>query len=141
MAELNARYPDMVEALAAHPGVGMLMVRASGGPLVIGRGGTMTLEDGRIYGDDPLEPFGPFAAQALRRLDSMSNCGDLVLISMLDPDTGQVAAFEELIGSHGGLGGAQTDALLLYPAELELDAEPIVGAEAVNALLRRWLPA
>ena len=138
---LNARYPGMVEALASHPGVGLLMVRAQDGPLVIGRAGAITLNDGRIDGDDPLSMFGPYAAQSLKRLDSMSNCGDLVLISMLDPHADQVAAFEELIGSHGGLGGPQTDALLLYPSDLELDAELIVGAEAVHAQLRKWLPA
>jgi hypothetical protein len=35
---------------------------------------------------------------------------------MLDPSTDEVAAFEELIGSHGGLGGWQTQASLVYPA-------------------------
>ena len=68
----------------------------------------------------------------------MGNCGDLALISMLDPDTQQVAAFEELIGSHGGLGGPQTEPILLFPADWELDAE-IVGADAVYAQLRSWM--
>ena len=69
----------------------------------------------------------------------MSNSGDLVLISMLDTDTDQVAAFEELIGSHGGLGGPQNEPLLLYPTDWELDTEPLVGAPAVHAQLMRWL--
>ena len=60
----------------------------------------------------------------------MSNCGDLVVISMLDHDTDQVAAFEELIGSHGGLGGPQTEPLILYPYEWQLEKEPLVGAPA-----------
>ena len=46
---------------------------------------------------------------------------------MLDPETGEVAAFEELVGSHGGMGGAQTEAFLLYPAAFAEPAEPIVG--------------
>ena len=35
-----------------------------------------------------------------------------------------VAAFEELIGSHGGLGGWQTRASLLYPADWAAPEEP-----------------
>jgi hypothetical protein len=83
------------------------------------------LDSNKVDGDDPLEQFGPYAAESLKRLDGMGNCGDLVLISMLDPDTQQVAAFEELIGSHGGLGGPQTEPMLLYPFEWELKTETL----------------
>ena len=51
----------------------------------------------------------------------------------------EVAAFEELVGSHGGMGGTQSFPFLLHPAELELPSEEIVGAEAVHRHLRRWL--
>jgi hypothetical protein len=74
----------------------------------------------------------------MARLDLMRNCGDLVLISTVDPDTQQVAAFEELIGSHGGLGGPQTRPMILYPADWEFDTE-IVGADAVYTQLRSWM--
>ncbi|HEY5519088.1 MAG TPA: alkaline phosphatase family protein [Candidatus Limnocylindrales bacterium] len=136
---LNARFPEMVEALASHPGIGLVLVRsAEHGALVIGQSGVRHLADGKVEGDDPLLGFGAEAAPALKRLDAMDNCGDLALISMFDPDTVQVAAFEELIGSHGGLGGPQTDALMLYPSDWELDAE-LVGAEAVYTQLRAWM--
>jgi len=136
---LNTRFPEMVEALASHPGVGLVLVRsAEHGGLVIGQSGVRHLADGKIEGDDPLLDFGEEAEPALKRLDAMDNCGDLALISMFDPDTIQVAAFEELIGSHGGLGGPQTDALMLYPSDWELDTE-IVGAEAVYTQLRSWM--
>ena len=127
----------MVEALANHPGVGLLLVRsAEHGALVIGPKGVRHLADGKVEGDDPIARSSATTPRGARRLDAMDNCGDLVLISMFDPDTLQVAAFEELIGSHGGLGGPQTDAMLLYPADWELDAE-IVGAEAVYDQLAR----
>ena len=136
---INDQHPDMVDALANHPGVGLVMVRSEAhGSLVIGHSGVHHLADGAIEGEDPLAQFGEHAAQALAKLDAMPNCGDLVLISALDPSTGQIAAFEELIGSHGGLGGPQTDAFLLYPSDWELDGE-LVGALAVNTQLKRWL--
>lgn len=137
---LDEQYPDMVQALANHPGVGLLMVRsAARGPLVVDGSGARHLDSGRVDGRDPLEGFGPYAERALKRLDGMSNCGDLVLISMLDPSSSEVAAFEELIGSHGGLGGLQTDALILHPADWALGPDPLVGAPTVHDQLRRWL--
>ena len=51
----------------------------------------------------------------------------------------EVAAFEELVGSHGGMGGTQSFPFLLHPVELELPDEEIVGAEHVHRHLRRWL--
>jgi hypothetical protein len=85
-------------------------------------------------------PVGEHAITGLRRVDGMEHCGDLVAISMLDPDTEEVAAFEELIGSHGGLGGSQTQPFILHPADWPID-EPLVGAEAVYRQIRRWLLA
>jgi hypothetical protein len=43
-----------------------------------------------------------------------------------------------LISFHGGLGGSQTQPFLLYPAELPVPAEPIVGAEALHRVLSGW---
>ena len=37
--------------------------------------------------------------------------------SRYDPELEEVAAFEEQVSSHGGLGGPQTHPFLLYPAE------------------------
>ncbi len=54
-------------------------------------------------------------------------------------ETGEVAAFEELVGSHGGMGGTQSYPFVLHPAELDWPAEPVVGAEEVHRILRRWL--
>jgi len=71
----------------------------------------------------------------------MANVGDIVLNSCLDPDTQEVAAFEELVGSHGGLGGWQTRAFVLYPADWQPPADRLVGAPAVNRQLVAWLEA
>ena len=57
----------------------------------------------------------------------------------VDPETGEGAAFEELVGFHGGLGGPQAQPFILYPAELPVPDEPIVGAAAVYKLLKGWV--
>lgn len=59
--------------------------------------------------------------------------------SAYDPRTGTVHAFEEQIGSHGGLGGEQGHPFLMWPTELSDPEEELTGAEAVHAVLRRWL--
>jgi uncharacterized membrane protein YvlD (DUF360 family) len=136
---INERFPDMVDALANHPGIGLVLVRSTKhGALVLGSSGVLHLADGKVKGKDPLATFGEHAGEALARLDSMSNCGDLALISMFDTDTQQVAAFEDLIGSHGGLGGSQTQAMILYPSDWDLEKE-LVGADAVYQQLRAWM--
>ena len=110
-----------------------MLVRSAGrGALVLGPSGRRYLDEDGVEGDDPLAPFGPGAADDLRRLDAMPSIGDLVLNSRLDPGTDEVAAFEELVGSHGGLGGWQTEAFLLYPGAWEPPTGPIVGAPAVH---------
>jgi hypothetical protein len=108
--------------------------------VAIGAKGRNELDRGRLVGVDPLAPFGPDAVDDLRRLDAMPNVGDIVLNSRLDPDTQEVAAFEELVGSHGGLGGWQTSAFVLHPADWLLAANGrLVGAPAVHKQLVSWL--
>jgi hypothetical protein len=76
---------------------------------------------------------------SLKREDAMTHAPDLLLLSQYDPELGEVAAFEELIGSHGGLGGPQTEPFILHPVEWELDEEVPLGAPAIYRNIRRWL--
>jgi uncharacterized membrane protein YvlD (DUF360 family) len=138
LEQLADQYPGLVDALAAHPGIGaMLMKSEVHGSVVIGRAGIHYLEENRIAGVDPVAQYGGRAREAILRLDGMDHVPDLSVISLYDPEFDEVAAFEELIGSHGGLGGAQTQPLLMHPTEWELD-EDLLGAEAVYRQIRRW---
>ncbi|MER7516654.1 phage holin family protein [Streptomyces sp. NPDC126499] len=87
----------------------------------------------------PLAVFGPGAAEAVRRTDGFLHVADIMVNSMYDPETGTVHAFEEQIGSHGGLGGEQTRAFLMWPRELTAPPEDLAGAEQVHQVLRGWL--
>jgi uncharacterized membrane protein YvlD (DUF360 family) len=139
LEEVEARYPGLVSGLIAHPGIGFVLVRSDEhGPLVIGRDGVHHLVDGRIDGRDPLAPFGPRAADALRRLDGFAHVGDLLVNSVYDQELEEVAAFEELVGSHGGFGGPQVRPFILAPVDLPYGDEPVVGAPAVHRLLASW---
>ena len=138
---IEATWPGLTASLAKHPGVGLLMVRSEGqGTVLLGPQGVRYLADDRVEGVDPVAKYDEHAIEGLRRVDAMAHCGDLVAVSLIDPETDEVAAFEELIGSHGGLGGPQVHPFILHPAGWAID-EPIVGAEAVYRQIRRWLEA
>ena len=139
LERLEETYPGLLTGLAAHPGIGFILVRSEAlGAVALGPAGARYLDDDRVEGVDPLALFGPNAADHLRRLDGFSNVGDLLVNSSYDAELEEVAAFEELVGSHGGFGGPQTRPFLLAPTELEFTDEPIVGAPAVYRQLVRW---
>lgn len=143
LAELNAFYPGMVNALVAHDGIGLVAGYLDADtPLVLGKGGQRNLRTGEVIGTDPLVPYGDVALRAwqIKRVMDFPHSGDLMVISTLYPD-GTVAAFEELIGSHGGLGGEQTDAFLFHPADMVVG--PTRNATDLYPILngRRGLPA
>jgi uncharacterized membrane protein YvlD (DUF360 family) len=138
--QIDVLYPELIPALRAHPGIGFLLVaREAGGSVVLGAGGELELATGVVRGDDPLAPFGEAARTQVSRTDAYPHCADLMVNSLWEPETGEVAAFEELVGSHGGLGGDQTHPFLLYPADLPPPSEHLLGAEEVHRQLRRWL--
>ena len=127
----------MLAKLAAHPGVGMLMVRSEEhGAMVFGPNGSRYLAEGHIEGEDPTTIFGPHTLESLRREDAMEHAPDLLLLSVYDPVMGEVAAFEELIGSHGGLGGPQTEPFILHPSGMALDEQVPLGAPAIYGNIR-----
>ncbi|MFB7186735.1 alkaline phosphatase family protein [Streptomyces sp. NPDC056230] len=141
--QLDRSRPALLGTLADHPGIGFLLVRSERhGSVVLGRGGVeiplSELEDG----EGPLASFGPGAAAAVRRTDTFPHVADIMVNSMYDEPTGRVHAFEEQIGSHGGLGGEQSRPFLLWPADLSApvtEGMELVGAEQVHEVLRRWL--
>lgn len=142
--QIEERHPSLLSVLADHPGVGFLLVRsAAHGPVVLGAGGAEHhLDSGLVIGKSPLAPFGEGAADAVRRTDRFPHTADIMINSVYHPETGEVHAFESQIGSHGGMGGAQSHPFLLWPRDLTPptpDGRPLVGAEAVHAVLRRWL--
>ncbi|GAA2649010.1 membrane protein [Paractinoplanes durhamensis] len=137
--EIDRAYPKLVPGLVAHPGIGLVVVRDDDGPVAFGTHGTHRLRDGIVEGADPLLPYGPNARADLLRHQEAAHVGDLVLISSVDPVTEEVAAFEELVGSHGGLGGWQTEAVLVHPSRWPIAAPELDGPDAVHRQLIEWL--
>ncbi len=140
LEQIEARRPGLIEALRTHPGVGFVLVRSErDGAVVLGPNGRCLLDHDRVEGANPLAPYGPRAGNHVRRTDAFPHCPDLVLNSTYWADMDEVAAFEELVGSHGGLGGGQSHPFVLHPDDLPWPEEDVVGAEAVHCVLTGWL--
>jgi hypothetical protein len=140
LEDIDEAYPDLIPTLRTHPGIGFLLVRSSRrGAVAFGRAGTNYLDEGVVDGDDPLAPFGVTAAQHVRRTDGFAHVADIMVNSAYDPTRQEVYAFEELVGSHGGMGGAQSFPFVLVPREWTVPDQPIVGAESMHQWMRRWL--
>ncbi|WP_225826077.1 phage holin family protein [Streptomyces naphthomycinicus] len=141
--EIDARHPALLSTLANHPGVGFLLVRSEQHDgVVLGAYGAEIPLAALDDEPGPLACFGPGAADAVRRTHSFPHTADIMVNSAHDPADGEVLAFEEQIGSHGGLGGAQSHPFLLSPHDLSApapDGEPLTGAEHIHRVLRRWL--
>jgi uncharacterized membrane protein YvlD (DUF360 family) len=140
MEHIEARWPALIPALREHPGIGFFLVRSEQhGATVIGPRGVHYLDEQRLEGEDPLAAFGPNAASHVKRTDGFAHCPDIVLNSTYWSETDEVAAFEELVGSHGGMGGGQSFPFALVPSDWAPPEAPVVGAEALHAHFRVWL--
>jgi uncharacterized membrane protein YvlD (DUF360 family) len=141
--ELNAAYPSLVDSLVGHDGIGFVVAYDDDGvPLVFGDNGARNLYTGDVTGQDPLVPYGDvdLRASQIMRVAEFPHSGDLIINSTIYPD-GTVAAMEELIGNHGGLGGEQTDAFIFHPEDMEVP-ETINSADIYPILdTRRSIPA
>jgi uncharacterized membrane protein YvlD (DUF360 family) len=142
LEEIASDHPGLIEGLVAHEGIGFVMMRSARyGPVVTGRGGVHYLRDRRIEGDDPLADYGDHAREHLVRLDGFPHCGDLVVMGRYHPGARQVETFEEMVGAHGGLGGAQTVPFLVVPRGWPLPAGAIRNPEHLYQVFVRWRDA
>jgi uncharacterized membrane protein YvlD (DUF360 family) len=140
MEDITDRWPALIPGLVNHDGIGFVAVMSTEhGPLVVGPSGVHRLSDAKVTGDDPLAPFGPLIPADLLRAVSMPEAPDLYVNSSVDQDTGEVSAFEGLVGSHGGLGGWQGRAFLLAPSDLVVPDRPIRGADELHRVLVGYL--
>jgi uncharacterized membrane protein YvlD (DUF360 family) len=141
LEELSARWPALVPGLVAHPGVAFVAgVDNEGVPWAIGTEGRLNLREGTVGGQDPLAEFGEHAARFLCRAVLMDEAPDLYVNSSVDRWTADVAAFEDLVGAHGGLGGYQDSAALLVPRDLANEVPlRIEGADVLHGVLAAML--
>lgn len=135
--ELVLLFPELIPGLVNHSGIGFILVNSiSNGGMVIGKKGIYYLDNDKIVGENPLKDFSENAAKHLKRHNTFENMPDILVNSFYDNENDEVCAFEELIGSHGGLGGNQTKPFILYPSHWK-DPGELIGAESIYKFLKK----
>jgi len=139
MEEINEQHPDLILGLARHPGIGFVLVNSEkNGGVVMTQGGFHYLKDDLVEGIDPLKDYGPNAADHVRRQHAFKSCPDIVINARLDPVEQEVIGFEDQVSHHGSMGGPQMHPFIMFPTTLKYDEKPVIGAEQVYKLLKKW---
>lgn len=138
LEDIKLLFPNLIEALILHPGIGFIAIDSiANGPVVINADGIYYLLQMRFEGKNPLSIFEESAASQIRKLFSYTNTGDIVIQSKYDPENDRIPAFENLLAHHGGIGGDQTLAFLMHPANLSY-RKTIIDATEMYSQLREW---
>jgi uncharacterized membrane protein YvlD (DUF360 family)/predicted AlkP superfamily pyrophosphatase or phosphodiesterase len=145
LEQISEDFPKLIEDIVNTQGVGLAMIRSVNGPICRSKSGEINLKTGKVLKSNPLQKYSIHDKNSLLRLMNMKNAPDIAIISEYNEITGEVYAFEELVGNHGGLGGWQTEAILLHPKKLKVSKKfmtdgEIIGAESVHKILKSWLP-
>ena len=138
--EINAFLPNLIPGIINNEYIGFIVVNSSEhGNLAIGKNGTYYLDTDRIEGENPLEGFGKNIAGHIKRNVSFKYTPDILVNSFYDAEKDEVCAFEELVGSHGGAGGSQSEPFILYPSDWDIGTDEIIGAENIYKILKTSL--
>lgn len=138
--ELNSYFPELIPGIINNEYVGFILVNsAEHGDLAIGKNGTYYLDSDKIDGENPLTGFGDNIVRHLKRTSSFEHTPDILVNSFYDEKSDEVCAFEELVGSHGGVGGDQSKPFILYPSSWNVSDDEIIGAESIYELLKENL--
>ena len=138
--ELDNMFPELIPGLINNEYIGFILIRSTeNGDMAIGKNGIYYLETGEIEGENPLEGFGKNIARHLKRNSSFKYTPDIMVNSFYDTEKDEVCAFEELVGSHGGAGGSQSEPFILYPSAWNVPDEEIIGAENIYKILKNNL--
>ena len=142
-AQLGKDYPGFIDSLLKIKGIGLVIVNDDREPVCIGPNGELGLKSGKIKGRNPLKPYASITPEDLLKLATLENAPDVQVISGINTSSGEVYAFEELVGNHGGIGGWQTDAMLLHPSALTIPKKfykngVITDSITIHKILKNW---
>ena len=138
--ELMEQYPDLIPGILDNEYIGFIVVYSQEhGNLVLSKNGKYFLDSDKIEGEDPLKNYGENAAEKIKRHCTFNHLPDILVNSFYDAEKDEVCAFEELIGSHGGIGGKQSEPFILYPSDWKVPDGEIIGAENIYSILKENL--
>lgn len=143
--KINKKYPDLIDSLLRTKGIGFVLVKSEAvGYVCVSADGSLEFASGKVHGTDPLRVYPQDWQEDLLSLATKDNAPDIAVISSYDPEKGEVYAFEELVGNHGGIGGWQTEAVLLHPRRLKvpdtyLRDDAIHDSATLHRIFKHWM--
>jgi hypothetical protein len=133
VSEVAILYPDLIDALNDHPGIGLLLGVENGRPVAITGRGTAILGVERL---PPGLPDPERAVDDIARLLRFPHSGDLVLLGAWNSQ-GKVVTFEHQAATHGGMGGPQDYPFFITPPGADFDLSGVTNAEQVYPFFAR----
>ena len=114
-----------MDALARHPGIGLVCGVEKGRPVIVTPRGNAALTPERL---PPGLSESEQTARDLTRVLSFPHSGDLILLGAWMAQGRRVISFEDQHATHGGAGGPQDYPFFLTPPEAPLDLSAVTSA-------------
>lgn len=130
--------------LVAHRAIGAVITRMLDGAHVESiRGRALITPDGEIEilaGEDPLADYAvtPVQRREIARLAQDPHSGDVIVFGAYDPVRNRCICFDDQVGAHGAMGGAQYWPFILTPPGLIPPDYRIEDPLDIHPLLRRY---
>jgi hypothetical protein len=125
VSEIAILYPDLVDALVRHPGIGLVLGVEANRPVVVTSRGTLALTPERL----PINlNEGEQATRDLARVLGFPHSGDLIVLGAWTAQGRRVVSFEDHRATHGGTGGPQDYPFFLTPPDAPLDLSAVTSA-------------
>ncbi len=126
LSQVNAFYPGLLNKLLEHSGIGLVALKEGDEFHILSSKGSVVWKGGKARGD--LKIFAPYGepeevAEEMVRLVSFPHAGDIIVVGAINR-RGVIVTFEDQVATHGGPGGAQTRAFILYPVHVPLKIGP-----------------
>jgi hypothetical protein len=140
--EIERAYPGLIGALIRHDGIGLVVGRSSGVPMILSKVGRVwyNQEGKKIDGTDPLDAFGEpaYIEKEILQQFTIPSAGDLVLYGAFKQS--HVINFEEQMGGHGGVGGMQNYPFILYPKRIDFPFRKVKNAKELYKVFSQYQP-
>lgn len=145
ITQIDEKYPNLIKNLLEVKGIGMvILLDVNQQPICKTAKGSINLNTEEVEGINPLRGYSNIRIKELLNLAQNTNAPDIQVISAMNSSTGEVYAFEELVGNHGGIGGGQTEAILIHPTKLKIakrfyENDKLYDSTTIHKIFVDWL--
>jgi hypothetical protein len=144
--DVEKRYPQLLDFLTDHPGIGLVCGTGNGKVIIRGKVGTLEVDGEKnltLKGANPLTAYGDEKVLLNQILNYMSvkGSGDVVIFGAYDKDKDEVIDFNKkysLKSLHGGLGGDQTRPFIIAKPEVPVNGQEITEATQLHDLHQKY---